>query len=266
MKIGVTGITGRMGKEIANAVIDDNIVELSSGLVRLGSNLDNSDLGEFLNHPKSSGRIFSNIDNFVKNCDVVIDFSSPDLSLMIAKSCSDNKKILVCGTTGFSIEQKEQLISYSNNIVVIWSANMSVGINVLLNLVEKAAKTLREDFDVEIVEMHHKNKIDAPSGTALLLGSAVASGRNVDLQDKAVMARFGNNNARKSGEIGFATIRGGDVIGDHQVIFAGDGERIEISHKASKRNIFAKGAIRAAIWGSNQKAGFYSMQDVLDSE
>ena len=140
---------------------------------------------------------------------------------------------------------------------------MSVGVNVLFSLAEKVASILRDDYDVEIVEMHHRNKIDAPSGTALSLGAAVAKGRAVDLKEVANMARSGTNNPRKKGEIGFASLRGGDVIGDHTVIFASDGERVELTHKATNRNVFASGAIRAAIWGTGQKAGFYLMKDVL---
>ena len=264
MKIGLTGITGRMGREIAITIINDGMLELSSALVRHNSDLDNQDLGEFLGYPKLGGKIFSNIEKFVENCDAVVDFSSPALSIKIAEQCSKQKKIMVCGTTGFENNEKEQLVSFAKNCPIIWSANMSIGVNMLMNLIEKASSILREDFDVEIFEMHHRNKVDSPSGTALLLGSAVANGRNVDLSEVAQMARVGNNNHRKAGEIGFTALRGGDVIGDHQVIFAGDGERIEFVHKASNRNIFAKGAIRAVIWASVKSNGFYSMRDVLN--
>jgi 4-hydroxy-tetrahydrodipicolinate reductase len=170
---------------------------------------------------------------------------------------------LVCGTTGFSEAEKQQFASYSAKAVIIWSSNMSLGVNLLMNLVEKVAGILHDDFDVEIVEMHHKNKVDAPSGTALSLGAAVAKGRGVDLQAVGKSTRSGKEAKREKGEIGFASLRGGDVIGDHSVIFAGDGERIELTHKASNRDIFAKGAIRAAIWGSAKQPGFYSMRDVL---
>ncbi|MBM5781923.1 MAG: 4-hydroxy-tetrahydrodipicolinate reductase, partial [Pelagibacterales bacterium] len=250
MKIGVTGITGRMGSTIATIVLQDSLVELSIALARSNSDQDGEDLGEFLGFEKSGAKITTNIDNFVESCDAIIDFSSPALSLEIAKKCAISKKVLVCGTTGFSENEKQVFSSYSKDTVIIWSSNMSLGVNLLMNLVEKVASILHDDFDVEIVEMHHKNKIDAPSGTALSLGAAVAKGRNVDLQKVANMARFGKDAKRIKGEVGFATLRGGDVIGDHTVVFAGEGERVELTHKASNRDVFAKGAIRAAIWGS----------------
>lgn len=263
MKIGVTGISGRMGKTIAATILQDSIVELASGLVRPGSELAGRNLSEFLGFDKNGAKITANIDEFIANCDAVIDFSAPALSLEIAQRCAEAGKIMVCGTTGFSDEERQEFISYAREAVIIWSSNMSIGVNLLMNLAEKVAGILHDDFDVEIVEMHHKNKIDAPSGTALSLGAAVAKGRGVELKDVGNMARFGKEAKRIKGEIGFATLRGGDVIGDHSVVFAGDGERVELTHKASNRDIFAKGAIRAAIWGSGKKAGFYTMRDVL---
>ena len=263
MKIGVTGITGRMGRTIAAQVLQDEVVELSCALVRKGSGQEGEDVAEFLGFAENGGKMISDINLFLQNCDAVIDFSAPALSLEIAAKCAAAKKIMVCGTTGFSENEKQQLAEYAKNTVIIWSSNMSLGINLLMNLAEKVATILHDDFDVEIVEMHHKNKVDAPSGTALSLGAAVAHGRGVDLQKSAVMARVGKDAKREKGEIGFATLRGGDVIGDHSIIFAGDGERVELTHKASNRDIFAKGAIRAAIWGSAKDAGFYSMRDVL---
>lgn len=261
MKIGVTGITGRMGKTIAGLVLQDSVVELVSAFSRKSSG---EDVGEFLGFGKTTARTVSDLDSFVKSCDAIIDFSSPALSLEVAKKCAEHKKVLVCGTTGFSENEKQQFAANAQETVIVWSSNMSLGVNLLMNLAEKVAGILHEDFDVEIVEMHHKNKVDAPSGTALSLGAAVAQGRNVELQKNAVMARVGKDAKRNKGEIGFATLRGGDVIGDHTVIFAGDGERIELTHKASNRDIFAKGAIRAAIWGTAKQPGFYSMRDVLN--
>lgn len=264
MKIGITGITGRMGRTIGNLVLADPIAELTSGFVRDGNNFDGVDIGEFFGQEKSGNKITSNIDEFFKNCSAVIDFSSPALSLQCAKKAAQYNKILVCGTTGFSEEEKLQLAEYAKNCVIIWSSNMSVGVNLLFNIVEKVASILREDYDIEIVEMHHREKVDAPSGTALSLGVAAAVGRGVDFQEVAKLHRSGVNDKRQKGEIGFASLRGGDVVGDHTVIFAGDGERIELTHKASNRSVFASGAIRAAIWGSNQKPGFYLMRDVLN--
>lgn len=263
MKIGITAISGKMGKTIAQLVAADPIAELTAGFVRKGNNFDGTDLGEFLGQEKTGYKITSNLDVFFKNCEAVIDFSSPAFSLECAAKATEHKKIFVCGTTGFSEEDKKKLAECAKQAVIIWSSNMSVGVNVLFGLAEKVAAILRDDYDVEIVEMHHRNKVDAPSGTALSLAAAVAKGRGVDLKDVAKMERVGTNNPRKKGEIGFATLRGGDVIGDHTVIFAADGERIELTHKASNRNVFASGAVRAAIWGSGQQAGFYLMKDVL---
>jgi 4-hydroxy-tetrahydrodipicolinate reductase len=263
MKIGVSAINGKMGKTIASLVMQDSIADLSSALTRKGSDTEGLDVAEFLGYHKKNSFITSDIDEFIKNCDAVIDFSSPQLSLEIAKKCAEYKKVLVCGTTGFSESEKKTFSSYAADTVIIWSSNMSLGVNLMMNLVQKTAEILRDDFDIEIVEMHHNQKIDAPSGTALSLGAAIAKGRNIDLEKNAITSRVGKDAKRKKGEIGFASLRGGDVIGDHTVIFASEGERVEISHKASNRNIFARGAIRAAIWGSVQKSGFYSMRDVL---
>ncbi len=267
MKIGVSAIKGKMSRTIAGLIIQDTIVNLGGALAKKDSNIVGEDLGEFLGYNSNNIKINDDIDDFVKSCDAIIDFSTPSLSLQIAKKCANYNKILVCGTTGFNEKEKEQLFLYSKNCVIIWSSNMSLGVNLLFNLVEKAASLLHDDFDIEIVEMHHKYKADSPSGTALSLGAAAAKGRGVDLQDHARMQRVGNDLSRNKNEIGFAVLRGGDVIGDHSVIFAGDGERIELSHKASNRDIFAKGAIRAAIWGlsksSKEEYGFYSMRDVL---
>ncbi len=263
MKIGVTGISGRMGRTIASSILQDAIVELASALARPGSDIVGYNLGDFLGFEKTNAKITQDLNEFVQNCDAIIDFSSPALSLEVAKKCAELKKILVCGTTGFSDAEKQIFAANAKETVIIWSSNMSVGVNLLMNLSEKVAGILHDDFDIEILEMHHKNKVDAPSGTALSLGAAVAKGRGVDLKTAGTMARAGKEAKREKGEIGFAALRGGDVIGDHTVIFAGDGERIELTHKASNRDIFAKGAIRAAIWGSAKQPGFYSMRDVL---
>ena len=263
MKIGVTGITGRMGKVIANLVDSDPIVQLSTGLVRPGNNFDGADIGNFLGKENSGKIITSNIDEFFNNCQAVIDFSTPLLSLNCANKAAQTGKVLICGTTGFSEEEKRVLSACAKSCVIIWSSNMSIGVNLLMSLTEKVAAILRDDYDVEIVEMHHRDKIDSPSGTALSLGAAAAKGRSVDLKEAGQMNRTGKNNKRVRGEIGFASMRGGDVVGDHTVIFAGNGERVELTHKASTRDVFASGAVRAAIWGSNQKPGFYLMKDVL---
>lgn len=252
-----------MGLTIANLIEQDDIVELGGALTRKDSGYNGKDLGIFLGYEESGIKITDNIDELINSGDAIIDFSSPYLSLEIAKKCALAKKVLICGTTGFTNQEKQEFSSYAKDTAIIWSSNMSLGVNLLMNLVEQVSGILHDDFDIEIVEMHHKHKIDAPSGTALSLGAAAAAGRNVDLQKVGNLARSGKEAKRQKGEIGFCALRGGDVIGDHNVIFAGDGERIELGHKASSRDVFAKGAIRAAIWGSVQKPGFYSMRDVL---
>ena len=263
MKIGISGITGKMGKVLIEQVTANEFLELASGLVRKNSALIGDDIGKITNRENLGILATDNLEDFVKNSTAIIDFSTPSLTVALAEKCSELGKIMVCGTTGLNESERNYLAQLAQKTVIVWSANMSLGVNLLSNLIEKAAAILHDDFDIEIVEMHHNRKIDAPSGTALLLGNAAAKGRGVNLQEVGVMSRFGNDAKRKKGEIGFAALRGGDVVGDHSVIFAGDGERIELTHKAQSRDIFAKGAIRAAIWASAQRPGFYSMRDVL---
>lgn len=195
--------------------------------------------------------------------DAVIDFTAPEHTVGLAGLAAMHKKILVSGTTGLSSTQKEALIRAGEYTRVIWSANMSVGVNLLMALVEQTAAKLGPDSDIEILEMHHRQKVDAPSGTALALGEAAARGRGVNLHDVWVKTRDGHTGARHAGSIGFATLRGGDVIGDHSVLFASAGERIELSHKASNRDIFAKGGLVAAEWAASKPNGFYTMRDVV---
>ncbi len=263
MKIGIIGITGRMGQSVARTVLANDLNDISAGLVRLGNSLVGADIGKIIGGENLGVNATDNLEELVKNSDVVVDFSNPDLSLQTAVLVSKHNKILVCGTTGFSEEQKIQLKDYAKNCVIIWSSNMSVGVNLLMNLSEQVARILHSDYDVEIFEMHHKNKVDAPSGTALSLGEAVAKGRNLNFGEVCRKTREGIVGKRAENEIGFCALRGGDVIGDHSVIFAGTGERIELVHKASNRDIYAVGALRAAIWAVGKPQGFYTMQDVL---
>jgi 4-hydroxy-tetrahydrodipicolinate reductase len=194
---------------------------------------------------------------------VVIDFTIAPASMDILKACVKHKVIHVIGTTGFSREQEAEIDKASHLIPIVKSGNYSLGVNVLSVLVEKAAAILGEEFDIEILEMHHKKKVDAPSGTAMLLGHAAAAGRNVSIHDKAVYTREGHTGARNDGDIGFATLRGGTVIGDHDVIFAGSSERLVLSHKAESREMFARGALKAALWAKGKPEGLYSMREVL---
>lgn len=263
MKIGIIGCTGRMGKALVEEVIINNDSELAGGAVRENSEFVGLDVGELAGSDAVGINTVGSIATLFERSDAVIDFSNPAASLEAAKIAAKQKKIHVIGTTGFSGDEMSRIEEFAKDTVIIWSANMSVGVNVLKTLTEKVAAILDDSYDIEILEMHHCRKIDAPSGTALALGEAAAKGRRVSLADVEKRSRDGITGARPRGEIGFATLRGGDVVGEHTVIFAGDGERIELTHKASSRQIFARGAVKAALWGKDKKPGLYSMADVL---
>jgi 4-hydroxy-tetrahydrodipicolinate reductase len=263
MKIGIVGITGRMGNAIARLAIDNEITDLSYGLTRSDDPLIGKDIGQILSLDEVGIKISDSFEDLFDKSDVIIDFSTPEVTLQCAKLAKKYKKNLVSGTTGLNEEQKQQLAKYAQDTIIVWSSNMSVGVNLLFNLSQEIASILRDDYDAEILEMHHNKKVDAPSGTALSLGEAVATGRGLDFGEVSRKTRDGIIGVRQKNEIGFASLRGGDVIGDHTVIFASDGDRIEISHKASSRDIYAKGAIRAAIWSVGKDNGFYSMRDVI---
>ena len=207
--------------------------------------------------------IANTLDEILEKADGVIDFSAPEYSMEVAQMAAELKKVHVCGTTGLTSEQQKKLAEYGKSAKIVWAPNMSVCVNLFMGMVEQAARALGEDFDIEIVEMHHRHKQDAPSGTALALGLSAARGRGLTLENAAVRGRDGITGERKKETIGFAAIRGGDVVGDHTVMFAGDGERLEFTHKASSRSIYVRGAIRAALWAWQQKPGLYSMKDVL---
>lgn len=257
LNIGIAGASGRMGLQLLQAVHEDTRTQLASALVRdpqaATQMLKSHGLGDL------AAQLTQDVAAFTSASDVIIDFTTPALSLELMQKA----KALVCGTTGFSADEFEQLKEAAKQTPILWAPNMSVGVNALLALVERAAATLDDSYDLEITETHHKHKKDAPSGTAIALGHASAKGRDVALDDVAVYAREGITGEREQGSIGFTALRGGDVIGDHTVLFAGPGERIELSHKAINRRIYADGAVHAANWLSNQPAGFYSMQDML---
>ena len=197
------------------------------------------------------------------NADAVIDFTIPSATTALAALCAERGIVHVVGTTGLGADDFAALRTAAENTVVVQSGNMSLGVNLLANLVRQVARALGPEFDVEIVEMHHKHKVDAPSGTALLLGEAAAEGREVALDDKAVRSRDGHTGPRKAGDIGFATLRGGTVVGEHTVVFAGPGERLELRHVAEDRALFATGAVKAALWARGREPGFHTMADVL---
>ena len=263
MKIGVTGCAGRMGKMLLNRVLTNKDCELAGGSERRESGFIGRDLGEVIGVRPLGISVTSYPFELFNACEAVLDFTAPAASVEHAKIAAETGKILIVGTTGLSADQMELLKKCAEKTVIVAAPNMSVGVNLLFALVKQAAAVLDPSYDIEIVEMHHRNKADAPSGTALGLGNAAAEGRQIELKSAARYERHGNTGVRPADEIGFAALRGGDVVGDHTVIFAGQGERIELTHKASSREIFADGAIKAALWAQNKPKGLYSMQDVL---
>lgn len=252
-----------MGRELLQEVIVNDGCMLSGGVEQKSSPFIGKDIGKLLNCDDTGILVHDDREALIQASDAIIDFTSPENTLECAAFAAKHRKIHIIGTTGLTDSQKEQLANHAKSAVIMHSANMSVGVNLLLGLVEQAARIMNDEYDIEIVEMHHKHKVDAPSGTALALGEAAAKGRSVSFKDSATLSREGITGPRKQGTIGFATLRGGDVIGDHTVIYAGEGDRIELTHKSSSRKIYAKGALRAALWAKNKKPGLYSMKDVL---
>lgn len=263
MKIGVIGCSGRMGKTIVKEILSTEGCVLSGGVDRPSSDFLGEDVGYVAGEEKIGLAITDDIENIIDESDAVIDFTNPVSSVKCAEICARLSTIHIIGTTGLDGNQTNKLYDYAQETPIVFSSNMSIGINLLLGLVEQVASILDTSFDIEILEMHHRNKVDSPSGTALSLGKAAADGRNESLSDIQKLSREGIIGERSRGEIGFATLRGGDVIGEHAIIFAGDGERIELTHKASNRNIYAKGAVRAANWAKEQQPKLYTMKDVL---
>lgn len=266
--IGVFGATGRMGKMIIRDVLDDKVCALGAVAVREGSVAMDKPFAEIVGLPAgvalpSDTLVTISPEKLFSVCDVAIDFTRPEVSVHHAYVAAAMGKPIVIGTTGFNAEQLQMITDAASHVPIVLAPNMSVGVNLLSALVEIVAQTLDPRFDIEIVEMHHRHKIDAPSGTALALGEAAAHGRAVSLKNRAVYDRKGNSGPRKRGDIGFAVLRGGDVVGEHTVLFANDGERLELTHKASDRRIFAAGALHAAKWLVSQQPGRYSMKDVL---
>ena len=262
-KIGIIGALGRMGQMNTRQVLASDKVSLSGAVDRPEAYRLGEDMGVILGEKALGVLVGSDLSKEIQKCDVWIDFTTPKSTLVHAALAAEHGRALVVGTTGFSAADLEKLAEYGQKTAIVQSYNFSVGVNLLKGLVEQTAKRLGEDFDIEIIEMHHNQKVDAPSGTAIELGQSAAAGRGSDLAALQLKPYDGHTGVRPKGKIGFATLRGGDVIGDHTVMFAGIGERIELTHKASDRAIFAKGAVRAAVWAAGQKPGFYNMRNVL---
>lgn len=263
IKVAVTGAIGRMGKMLIEALDQSVEAELSAAVVLPDSSAIGADAGELAGLGKNGVTIVGSLAEVVNDFDVLIDFTAPDATLENARLCAEHGKGIVIGTTGFTPEEEEVLLANQSSAAMCKAANFSTGVNVCLNLLQKAAEILGDAYDVEIYEAHHKHKVDAPSGTALAMGQSVADGLGRNLREVAVYGREGQTGARDKQTIGFATVRGGDVVGDHTVMFLGDGERVEITHKASSRMAFANGAVRAAAWLADQQPGLYEMRDVL---
>jgi len=267
-KIAITGAAGRMGRALIEACDLMSGVQMSAAIARAGSSLVGVDARELagLSAMPAVGQAISVVDNLadvLSDFDVLIDFTTPQTTMENLALCRQGKRRMVIGTTGLSETQKETIQQASDEIAIVFAPNMSVGVNLCLKLLDVAARVMNEDIDIEVIEAHHRHKVDAPSGTALAMGEVVAKALGRDLSECAVYGREGQTGPRDSKTIGFETIRAGDIVGEHTVMFAGIGERVEITHKASSRMTFAKGAVRAAQWLMQREKGLFDMQDVL---
>ncbi len=262
LNIAIAGASGRMGRLLVQAVLDDAGLRLSGALDAPGSPALGQDAGAALG--RTSGvAVTAELPRGLAGADVLIDFTRPEGTLAHLAACRAAGVRAVIGTTGFTPAQRAELAAHGQHIGIVFAPNMSVGINVMLGLLQAAGQALGDDYDVEVIEAHHRHKVDAPSGTALALGEAVARGRGIALQGHGVFTREGHTGERRRGDIGFATIRGGDIVGEHTVLFAGTGERIEITHRSSSRSNYAEGSLRAARFVAARGPGLYGMADVL---
>ncbi|HEV2678251.1 MAG TPA: 4-hydroxy-tetrahydrodipicolinate reductase [Aliidongia sp.] len=261
-RIGIVGCGGRMGRMLIAEIAQTEGAVVAGGTEQTAT-LAGQDLGTLAGLGPLGVAAGTDAAALIAASDAIIDFTVPAATVRHAELAAAAGKILVIGTTGLDAAQTRAIEAAARQAPIVWSANMSLGVNLLLGLVEQVAARLGPDYDIEIQEMHHRMKIDAPSGTALALGRAAAAGRGVPLEDVWVKSRDGHTGARAGGSIGFATLRGGDVVGDHTVMFAGLGERLELTHKAADRRIYARGAVRAALWAVGRPPGLYGMKDVL---
>ncbi|WFE68562.1 4-hydroxy-tetrahydrodipicolinate reductase [Thiomicrospira sp. R3] len=263
LRIGVLGASGRMGKHLIEATVNTPGLVLGAAVERPGSSLVGADAGELAGVGTLGVSVVDNLAQVVDDFDVLIDFTRPEVTLQALGLCVQENKRIVIGTTGFDQAGLLAIDDAASKIPVVFAPNMSVGVTLTLKLLKIAAEVLNEGFDIEVLEAHHRHKIDAPSGTALRMAEVVAQTLGRDLKTCALYGREGNTGERDPNTIGFATVRAGDIVGDHTVMFAGIGERVEITHKASSRMTFAKGAVRACQWLKDQPNGLYDMQDVL---
>ena len=263
MRLVVAGAGGRMGRTVVKAIAGTPGLALAAALEDAASPLIGEDAGTLAGLPPNGITLAADGKAALAGADGIVDFTVPSATVALASLAAAAGIAHIIGTTGLSAADEGKVAEAAKRTVIVKSGNMSLGVNLLAALTRRVAASLDASFDVEILEMHHNQKVDAPSGTALLLGRAAAQGRGTDLETRAVRARDGHTGARRQGDIGFATLRGGTVVGDHHVIFAGPAERIELSHKATDRGIFARGAVKAALWGRGKGPGLFSMNDVL---
>ena len=262
-RIGVTGCAGRMGTTLLRQIAGTGGCVIAGGSEAAGHPSVGQDVGRAAGLDETGIKITGEAAELFSACDAVLDFTVPKATVLHAGLAAETGTILVAGTTGLGATDEAALTDAAKRTPIIYAANFSVGVNILLRLTELAAETLDEDFDIEIAEMHHRKKVDAPSGTALALGLAAAAGRRVELDGVAQRGRDGITGERRRGDIGFSSLRGGNVVGDHTVVFASDNERVELTHKAQDRSLFSAGAVRAALWARDKPAGLYNMRDVL---
>lgn len=263
VKIAINGAAGRMGRALINAALVTPGSKLSAAIERAHSPELDTDAGNLVGLPAAGVDLSDNLSGALAISDVLIDFTRPEGTMAALEACVKAKRAMVIGTTGLSSEQRAKVETASTQIPICMAANFSIGVTVAFKLLELAAETFGDTVDIEIVEAHHRHKLDSPSGTALAMGEVVAKAVGRNLKDVSVYGREGQVGARERKTIGFSTIRGGDVVGDHTVMFLADGERLEITHKATSRLNFAQGAIRTALWLAKKKPGFYSMREVL---
>ena len=263
MRLIVAGAGGRMGRALTRVISETSGAVLAGALEAPGSELLGRDAGVLAGLPANGVLLSADLWSLSAEADGILDFTVPGATIANVAIAAERGLVHVIGTTGLSMSDDAVIKSVTSRAIVVKSGNMSLGVNLLAALVKRVAQSLDDSFDIEILEMHHKAKVDAPSGTALLLGEAAAEGRKIALDKHSARGRDGLTGARKAGDIGFASLRGGSVTGDHSVIFAGPMERIELTHRAEDRTMFAQGAVKAAMWARNQKPGFYSMADVL---
>jgi 4-hydroxy-tetrahydrodipicolinate reductase len=262
-RIAVMGAAGRMGRELVRAIVATEGCRIAGGIEQPGSAAVGADIGELAGIGKAGVVVGDDPLELLAKVDAIIDFTAPKATVELAGLAANARIVHVIGTTGLGEADEAAIRAAARHATIIKAGNMSLGVNLLVALARKVAAALDADYDIEIVEMHHRMKVDAPSGTALMLGEAAAAGRGVDLEQSSVRVRDGHTGPRQRGTIGFQSLRGGSVVGDHTIMFAGDGERIELTHIATDRGIFARGAVKAALWGRGKGPGLFTMADVL---